>query len=352
MWARSVSSRGALVQIGWPTVLILPFTNLAEGIGVTMVASISSGEPFGIGMGIIALFVLVAFIGSWVWILIRVIPKSRLQLRQEEDPTGFGKRRMFLWRMVRPSHRWMPLSPEDTKGSRIWLADLERYGNAIGDKQWYYAELLSLCCSLLVGVCEGLPTSFCRERAVIALIPSILQCGLAVLALIPLERFLQSLLALCLVPMYVVVGVKVFSDSASDEQLDTVMAVLSTGGNAIGLVIMSLGLAVGLWEIATSHRVERRRLPSPSRLSAPMLDIDVAVDTAEPEQLSSAGNPTYSSDESPPEQQIAKESVVDPPSASATTRRPLPQRPPLTMAEVLDYVEQVALAQRLEAELL
>ena len=61
-----------------------------------------------------------------------------------------------------------PPFPPTAAPLRVSEDDLERYGNTLGDKRLFYAELASFGCSLLVGVCEGVPDEHCKARAVVA----------------------------------------------------------------------------------------------------------------------------------------------------------------------------------------
>lgn len=365
MRVRTATSNEAMAQMGWPSLLVLPFANLAEGIGVSVVASIRSGQPFGIGVGLIGASVVITFVGAWLWVIIKIMPKIHFELRNEEGSLSSGisilresiskktKRRAFLWGLVRPSSRWVPKS--DAVGT-INEAFAERYNNVVGDKVWYYAELTSFLCSLTVGIIEGVPSTFCKERAIFALIPALGQCALSVLTVIPLERFLQSLLTLCLVPLYITMAVKVFNGSPSDEMLDTILAALSALGNVIGIAIMSLGLLVGIWDMVTTHRNSKggskarkrkasnamQRSPDMDPLAIPMLQIDERKNTTSQKYCPPTAHPVPTSNM---EEGFSSRRRM--PHSTASSSENLVTGPPRTMEDVLDFVERTAIERSL-----
>eukprot|EP00744_Colponema_vietnamica_P007526 GILI01010824.1.p1 GENE.GILI01010824.1~~GILI01010824.1.p1 ORF type:complete len:1228 (-),score=115.90 GILI01010824.1:112-3423(-) len=369
MNVKGVTSATAIEQIGWPSVLILPFSNLAEGIGVTVLTSFISGETLGIGAALIATSLLLAFTGSWAWILIRVVPNTKMVLQKEEQ--NASRKKPLLWRMVRPTHRWVPrgrVADEVIVEASLSEGFVEKYINAIGDKQWFYAEFVSFLCSIAVGITESLPSSICKERAIIALVPAFVQCGLSVLSLTPLERVLQSLLTLCLVPMYLVATVKVFNGDPDDDSLDSTLAVFSSAGNAIGIGIMSFGLAVGMWDIATTHRAKMARARRPSRkgrgtrsadqagppdITIPSLtgadtdsddNLDVSMlpldETNSQEDSAISQNQGYRSRQSRPSEEAAP--------ANPQVHAPIATHSPRTVEDILDFVERAAIQQRID----
>eukprot|EP00744_Colponema_vietnamica_P013092 GILI01018364.1.p1 GENE.GILI01018364.1~~GILI01018364.1.p1 ORF type:complete len:891 (-),score=47.06 GILI01018364.1:97-2460(-) len=349
MHPRSIPSHVAMAQMGWPSLLVLPFANLAEGIGMTTMTSLLSGETFGIGMGIIALAVLIAFFASWLWILARVVPRGRQVLRVENAVDEQGKQRLFVLRILRPSHRWVPREAEGP--STLNPVFVEKYNNTVGDKYWYYAELASFVCSVVVGVAESLPSSVCRERAAIAVVIALSQCVLSLVALVPIERVLQSLLALCLVPLYIVVMVKVFSDDQNDNDgedgLDTAIAVLSTASNMIGIALMSIGLLVGLREVIHILRATPKRKRVKSTNSNESSNV-YPFDSATPLVLPMAEVPSFqpllyareAENDVEEEREVEEERVPH-------KMRQRSERVERTVDEVLDYVEEVAIQGRL-----
>ena len=129
---------------------------------------------------------------------------------------------------------------------------LERYGDStLGDKRWYYAEILSFGCSLLVGAMEGLPDTssarWCRGRAIVALAAAVAQCVCGCAALVPLEAFLQGLMTAAVVPMAVAVTAKAFwpsDDFAGRRRLDESIAALSAAANIVGLALLAATVAL------------------------------------------------------------------------------------------------------------
>ena len=162
-------------------------------------------------------------------------------------------------------------------GTEEQEAIVERYNNVLGDKQWFYAEIASFGCSLLVGAMEGVPAARCRPRAVVALLAATLQCGLSLTTVVPLELALQSLLGLCIVPLSIVVTAKVFSADADDPDggVDAAIDVLSLVGNIIGIGLMAVGVVGGAVEMFTSYRLRdcnHRDCNSQSATGAPPFD--------------------------------------------------------------------------------
>ena len=74
----------ALTEMGWPSLLVMPFATLGEGIGVGIVRSFRGGSGGGytegqntiaVAAGLFGLAALVAFSSAWVYVLVRVIPR-------------------------------------------------------------------------------------------------------------------------------------------------------------------------------------------------------------------------------------------------------------------------------------
>lgn len=362
MRVRDVSSRKALEQMGWPSLLIVPFSNLAEGIGVTTVASIMSGAPFGVALGAISGTIVLVFIGSWLWILMKIIPRSRLELTQvvQEDKPDKETKRAAVRKIMRPSRRWIPRENEINLSPRF----VERYGNAIGDKTWFYADLLSFLCSLVVGTIENLPGSLCKERILIAMVPALAQCVLSVLTIVPMERFLQALLVVCLVPMYLLVAIQVFRGSSGDEVLEEVVSVLSGAGNMIGIGVTALNLIVGIWEMVTTHRNRGRHDPkskekkvnladaNASDLDIPMLEIEVKE---EKEKVETPLSPRTREPEPFSPSETSRESNYVPLTAEIKPTPSLYRAPLLSptstrsFEDILDFVERAAMDQHLQS---
>eukprot|EP00744_Colponema_vietnamica_P007770 GILI01011138.1.p1 GENE.GILI01011138.1~~GILI01011138.1.p1 ORF type:complete len:980 (+),score=45.12 GILI01011138.1:106-2940(+) len=279
------SRQAALSEIGWPSLLVMPFGTLAEGIGVAVVMSGRKGKTLGIAIGLLGAVITAVFTGSWVWILFSVIPRRKLMLekRPEKDKLYlFGDdsaadlerinnyrgvkcfKGMTLSWFVKPTLRWYP-SYTASAERPLSAAFAESYLNAVGDKRIFVAELCSFLCSLTVGLIEGIPARHCKGRAVAALIAATLQCLFNVLTLVPLEFGLQVLLSLCVVPLTFIVTLKVFngggdaSSSSFDDMIEESMASLSMAGNIIGIALMAMGLMRGFIEMVTSYR---RMIPS------------------------------------------------------------------------------------------
>ena len=201
---------------------------------------------------------------------------------------------------VQPMWRWAPrptVSDVDGDGGEsgalgnrsggrvIDEAEVERYNNTLGDKRWFYAEIASFGCSLLVGAMEGVPAARCRPRAVVALIAATLQCGLSLTTVVPIELALQSLLACCIIPLSIAVTAKVFSDddgagdsgSDGDDGVSAAIDALSLVGNMVGIGLMAVGVVRGAFEMLTSYR----------RRAAPMRGIDATANSRQPRFRSS-----------------------------------------------------------------
>ena len=157
---------------------------------------------------------------------------------------------------------YQPQVKQRTGGPRVTHDIIERYSNALGDKRWYYAEILSFGCSLLVGAMEGIPDEHCQPRAVVAAIATILQCGLSCLTVVPLELCLQLLLSVCVVPMALIVVARVFDASTrggeGSDALEVATAVLITAANLFGIALLVLAVAIGVKETLTSREGSRR----------------------------------------------------------------------------------------------
>ena len=150
---------------------------------------------------------------------------------------------------------------------------IEQYGNALGDKRWYYAEIASFFCSLLVGAMEGVPDAHCRPRAVIAAIATILQCFFNCLSLIPLELGLELISAAAVAPMAIVVVARVFTDDgdgdpappgSGEATLEAATALLVAVANIVGLLLLALALFIGAREMLTRRRHLTRVRVSPA----------------------------------------------------------------------------------------
>eukprot|EP00744_Colponema_vietnamica_P007299 GILI01010520.1.p1 GENE.GILI01010520.1~~GILI01010520.1.p1 ORF type:complete len:651 (+),score=73.58 GILI01010520.1:61-2013(+) len=323
LWAlrayKGIDHGQALTFIGWPSLLVMPFSSLAEGTGLSVVRSLMSGEPLGIFAGLAGLAALSAFVGMWVWVLLKIIPHQKLKLEHVERPVN------AKW-VVTPMKRWAPTGGRKSLSEDI----LESYSNVLGGKRLYLAELVSFLCSIVVGIAEAIPASTgCEARAVIAVVAAVAQCICNVLTLIPFELFLQSLLSLCVAPLSLIATTKVFDKSSMDEGLESALGVFSMVGNVVGIALMVLSILVGVLDMLTVSRTRNAADDKPIDPMSDHTDFELLCDelssrTSEPRDILEEESLNSVSNDFPPP-------------------LPLPQGPPPPQWQVdlLDEIDQM-----------
>eukprot|EP00744_Colponema_vietnamica_P010816 GILI01015245.1.p1 GENE.GILI01015245.1~~GILI01015245.1.p1 ORF type:complete len:687 (-),score=47.95 GILI01015245.1:5-1882(-) len=290
---KRVSNRQlALTILGWPSLVLMPFITLAEGIGLTIIRSLRSmeekqasgggGTAMPIMVGIVGSAIILCVLGLWTWGLLFVVPRRHVAL----EPAGADglptphigyphsspiAKRTFLVRVLMPRYYWVPLNRnkdfESTYTSFLTDATLERYENLLGGKRIFVAELVSFVCSLWVGIAEGIPSAYCKQRAVLALVAVVIQSVCSVMTVVPVELILQSLLSLCIVPLSIIATVSVFKDkdeadtpSSSSDLVDTALALFSIAGNVVGVFLMFVSLGTAVWRMLTFSYGKRKTI--------------------------------------------------------------------------------------------
>ena len=152
--------------------------------------------------------------------------------------------------------------------------DCERYEKTLGDKRLFYAEIASFGCSLIVGVCEGVPATFCVERAAVAVVATTAQAVLECLTLVPAERFLQLVMAALVIPMSIAVLVMaVIGAEGAPPALAEAVDVLSLVVNGVGLALLAVGIGSGAVEVLTD-RLTGLSDAEASVTGSPAIDLD------------------------------------------------------------------------------
>ena len=321
---RGNSARQALVSIGFPAVVMTPFLTLAEGTAVSVVRALRSGTPQGIAFGLMGFAATAVFVAAWLRVLILILPRRRLNLavnpdgaEGEQHREGCGKR---LLRLFAPTRTWVPAETEEEDESRqqatlltgddggaggqemaavdvvtnsrslldpeaeaaeacrrrrrlkFLSENCERFEKTLGDKQLFYAEIASFGCSLLVGVCEGVPSTFCVERAAVAVIATTAQAVLECLTLVPAERLLQLVMAAMVIPMSIaVLAMAVIGAEGAPSALEAAIEVLTLLINAVGLVLLAVGIGSSALGVLMNCSTEELPDDEASALSSPLI---------------------------------------------------------------------------------
>eukprot|EP00744_Colponema_vietnamica_P001426 GILI01002368.1.p1 GENE.GILI01002368.1~~GILI01002368.1.p1 ORF type:complete len:602 (+),score=138.79 GILI01002368.1:20-1825(+) len=269
----------ALASLGWPSLLVMPFVPLGEGIGVVVTRSLRYGEPLGILLGLVGVVVVGGVIGVWIHAMARVVPRSGLMHRRT---VTLGPR---WW--VNPLYEWEPRGaiaaeesllplgsdelekPQPKAGSisaEQMQGNLVRSAHMLGEKRFYYAEFLSFVCSLIVGVAEGLPGSACQVRVLIAFAAAVTQAASNATAIVPLELLLQSMLGICVSILASIAVVQVFG--GSDVSMGDLMDVINAVSNCIGLAATFFGIGRAALGSYTGFKRNRRSSRIGSAISA------------------------------------------------------------------------------------
>lgn len=344
---KKISRKESLTSMGWPSVLLIPFSVLAEGTAASFTRCLLSGDPLYITIGAAGVLATLGCLYKWKEILRCVIPRRCMMLRPcatiDEIPpsdattiNGVSLIRFFS-RLTNPTHEWVPATNTEDRanvsqtastagpqsgqgrsdvGPVVTAAQFQRYCNAVGDKRWYYTEVASFTCSILVGILEGTPQpnrAFCSAKMVLVLPAVLAQCLFNLSSLVPAERSLQTFLSLTMIPqaimstIMVFMGISLYTDNGSmGDNLEMASASLAMTSSLIGLMMIALGLAraaIGLSR-ELCLRMKRRVNSLTSALSDPLLDDTELLDLQGTNQLDEPVPPAPSQ---PPREREEKE---------------------------------------------
>ena len=148
---------------------------------------------------------------------------------------------------------------------------IEQYVHIIGDRRILAADLISLVCTMVVGIAEGLPTSWCRERIIIALVAVIGQALCDVGNLIPAVWVTQMLLNAAVIPLTVIAVVQVFEGGREAAGTAEALDGLGTLGNVMGIIAIFLSLLATVMRGRRMYRRSMRQRRADERLRARLL---------------------------------------------------------------------------------
>eukprot|EP00658_Telonema_sp_P-2_P035070 TRINITY_DN25555_c0_g1_i1.p1 TRINITY_DN25555_c0_g1~~TRINITY_DN25555_c0_g1_i1.p1 ORF type:complete len:421 (-),score=39.00 TRINITY_DN25555_c0_g1_i1:133-1269(-) len=300
------SADHALVVVGWPSIAIIPYIAVVEG---SMASSITLlyGDGGNVVMGIMGLCVVGAITSTWVYGLVKMVPRADIALHK----TVFAKqldrssrkstsvRVVFgLLRFWGPWYEWGPKLPtystttkkkdgrddadidliddmeeplQQEKQQREWnraakartevFREIERTSHFIGDRWLIWAEIVTYGTGLLVGLLEGLAvsnTSGCRVRAVTALLLTVAQALALLITTVPVDficAFITGLLSLVIAGAATAVTFSPDNDAAT-----SVLDAAAMAGVVIGIVgVISMASAFLRFVISFVHRIYYRR---------------------------------------------------------------------------------------------
>eukprot|EP00744_Colponema_vietnamica_P005663 GILI01008275.1.p1 GENE.GILI01008275.1~~GILI01008275.1.p1 ORF type:complete len:473 (+),score=70.66 GILI01008275.1:132-1421(+) len=238
----------ARTMIAWPSVSITPWVVLAEGIAECVVSLLASGSAGNIAFALIGTIAMFGLVGLWSWCLWR-LPLGRLGLSaapmvsgiqwwlsaRKEWTLGWSRRRAVLDD---------DLSDEEgLSGTSTVEGLMILYASFLSEKWLLWADLASLILSLAVGVMEGIePTStqVCLSRAVVAVVFAVVQVGLGLLTLIPVDMaFNIAQATLTIVLSAIIIAAVEGNDLGLSGALDGisfVIGILGIAGSLVGFI--------------------------------------------------------------------------------------------------------------------
>ena len=185
------------------------------------------------------------------------LPVSDSQQRAKKNTKA---KRIGMWAKIRRGLTPLPVPPSE--------AAVKACQTLLGDKRFFYADLIGICCSVVVGAMEGLeptPGTQCGIRAAVALTATAVQCGFGLTTLVRAELALQVVNALLVVPLALIATILAFrdDDSAPSAALMQTMELLQLGSTLVLLVSMVVGILpnvlspfCGEWETDTPQEAD------------------------------------------------------------------------------------------------
>eukprot|EP00744_Colponema_vietnamica_P009830 GILI01013952.1.p1 GENE.GILI01013952.1~~GILI01013952.1.p1 ORF type:complete len:681 (+),score=128.93 GILI01013952.1:72-2045(+) len=246
-----------LNYIGYPSVLIVPFVTLAEGIAAAATELVRSGKAAEALVGILGGGILLAVVGAWGHVLLMRLYK--LPIRLEKAPfegyvsLAFG-----------PMYDWAPkdldsdkedtedeVEKEENAANEEADEELERMGNFIGGKVFLFADGMALLLTVMVGIVEGIGKGVACHSSVLTLaVFGIIQSLLACTTTCPTEFLVQFLIAICITMLAVSssrAGFKGPNDTLFSEDIEQT---IGFSVNILGFFGLGLGVTCALVNLA------------------------------------------------------------------------------------------------------
>lgn len=263
-------------SLGFPSIIVLPFTVLAEGTGLCTMALLYDGSPISILCALIGIAVSATLIVMWGWGLFVRIP---FRLMGVENRPLLRSQGLFYWLhwLVHARREWVYLGTRKAifdKSNHKWSsddsdldtelletisgatsvrslrnrqkveADVLRFSNMISEKTLIGADFFCLALSFCIGIVEGIEVSgsaACQGRALAMIILALVQGALGIFAFIPLEfGFNVAQLVMTIIVSGATIITLVKSKGLSD--MDFTLDGLSLSINLMGLIGIIIGI--------------------------------------------------------------------------------------------------------------